>query len=256
VRGLAGKVAIVAGGATGIGAATAARLAEEGSRVIVADVNIDGAHATVDRIGAAGGEALALPFDIAEPDSVDALVATTVARYGRVDLLHNVAADMSVRGLLGDSDALTIDLAVWERTLTVDLRGFLLTIRAVVPHLVAAGGGAIVNTSSAAAFVGEAVRPAYAAAKSGINALTRHVASAWGKQGVRCNSVAPGLVLTETVRASPDGRRLEEQLLPQVRSTRLGQPEDIAAMVAFLLSDDAAWINGQVVLVDGGTVLT
>lgn len=255
MRGLAGKVAVLAGAGSGIGAATAARLAAEGMRVVVGDINADGAEATVASITARGGEARAVVFDIASEDSVGALFAAADAAYGGLDALFNVAADLSEGTIRRDTDAVDIDLAVWDRTFAVNLRGFLLTTREAVPRLVARGGGSIVMTSSGAAFAGEAERPAYAAAKAAVCALTRHVASRWGKDNIRCNAVAPGLVLTDAVRSGPHFEDLQKLVLRGVRSTRLGEPDDIAAMVAYLFSDDAAWINGQVYGVDGGTIL-
>jgi NAD(P)-dependent dehydrogenase (short-subunit alcohol dehydrogenase family) len=153
-----------------------------------------------------------------------------------------------------DSDAVDVPLEIYDRTLAVNLRGHLLCTRHAMPALLARGGGALVYTSSGAAFMGEPSRVAYAMAKSGLHALLRHVASRWGKQGIRANAVAPGLVMTETVR-----RAMSEEACAQVlaitRSPRLGTPEDIAAAVAFLLSDEAEWINGQVISVDGGVTL-
>jgi NAD(P)-dependent dehydrogenase (short-subunit alcohol dehydrogenase family) len=117
------------------------------------------------------------------------------------------------------------------------------------------GGGAIVNMSSAAAFQGEPARPAYATAKAGIGALTRHVASRWGKDGIRCNAVAPGFTATEAIRSVPQWPQLEAAALKRMRTSRVGEPQDVAALVAFLLSSEGAWINGQIVNVDGGTIL-
>ncbi|MFJ2115983.1 SDR family NAD(P)-dependent oxidoreductase, partial [Streptomyces sp. NPDC087850] len=143
---------------------------------------------------------------------------------------------------------------VWRRTHEVNLLGYAVACRAVLPHLLGQGGGAIVNTSSAAAWGGEPARPAYAASKAGVNALTRHISSRWGKEGVRCNAVAPGPVVTEAL-----GRTLDEQtqaeVLGIVRSPRLGKPDDLAGTVAFLLSDDAEWINGQTWSICGGSSL-
>lgn len=253
LRGLEGKVAVVAGGATGIGAATARRLAAEGCSVVIGDIATDGAEATSRDIAADGGVAKPVWFDLAEPDSIAELTKVTIAEFGGVDLLFNVGSDMSL--LPGDTDVVDIDLDIWERTMTVTLRGYLLTLKNMIPQILARGGGAIVNMSSAAAFQGEPVRPAYAAAKAGVGALTRHVASRWGREGIRCNAVAPGLTATRAIRSAPQFPELQAAALKHMRSTRVGDPDDIAAMVAFLMSDEGAWVNGQVINIDGGTIL-
>ena len=252
LRGLNGKVAVVAGGATGIGAQTARRLGSEGVSVVVADINSDGAAATAGEIAAAGGRATAVWFDLADADSVSELARAATAEFGGVDLLFNVGSDMSL--LPGDTDVVDIDLAIFERTLTVTVRGYLLTCKNFIPAILARGGGAIVNMSSAAAFSGDPVRPAYSSAKAAVGALTRHIAARWGREGLRCNAVAPGLVGTPAIRSAPIFDQLEAAALKGMYSTRIGDPEDIAAMVAFLMSDEGAWINGQVINIDGGAI--
>jgi NAD(P)-dependent dehydrogenase (short-subunit alcohol dehydrogenase family) len=147
-----------------------------------------------------------------------------------------------------------VDLAVFDRTISVNLRGFLLCTRHAIPRMLERGGGAIVYTSSAAGHVGEPQRPSYGISKSGINALMRHVSSRWGREGIRANCVAPGLVLTKTIRDNSDDA-FRDFALSLGRVDRLGEPEDIAAAVAFLMSDDAAWITAQVLSVDGGSTV-
>jgi NAD(P)-dependent dehydrogenase (short-subunit alcohol dehydrogenase family) len=253
LRGLAGKVAIVVGGATGIGAAAAARLGEEGCRVIVGDIAGDAAQQTAEGIVAAGGTATHLAFDLSDTASVADLIDTTVLTHDGVDLLFNVGADMGA--IRADTDVVDIDFDVWDRVMAVNLRGYVAAMKYAIPAMLGRGGGAIVNMSSAAAFQGEPARPAYATAKAGIGALTRHVASRWGKEGIRCNAVAPGFTATEMIRSVPQWPELEAGALKRIRGTRVGEPGDIAALVAFLLSEEGAWINGQVVNIDGGTVL-
>lgn len=251
MRGLEGKVAVVAGGAGGIGTATSLRLAGEGCKVVVGDIT-DEAASVVAEIIAAGGDAISCRVDISDDDSVQALVTAAVDAYGGVDLFHANAADLSI--IMSDTNALDIDLDIWDHTLQVNLRGFLLCTRHAIPQFLERGGGAIVYTSSAASFVGEPERPAYAAAKSGVNALMRHVASRYGKQHIRANAIAPGLIVSDRMREVMP-QALLDGTLKGTRSWRLGHPTDIAAMVAFLLSEDGEWVNGQVISVDGGVTL-
>lgn len=255
MKGLNGKRIVIAGGGNGIGAATAERLAAEGASVVIGDINLDAAQATAKRIADTGGTALAVEFDLADEQSVRALIDTAVDQLGGIDGLYNVGADVSADVLGRDGDLLDMDLAVWRRTLEVNLIGYAHTARAVLPLLLEQGGGAIVNTSSAAAHVGDHVRAAYQSSKAGINALTRHIANRWGKQGIRANCVSPGVVLTESAEKmalSPEALEFARQTMP---STRFGRPEDLAGVVAFLLSDDAEWINGQVWSINGGALL-
>ncbi|MGH8447110.1 MAG: SDR family NAD(P)-dependent oxidoreductase [Solimonas sp.] len=249
---LAGKVLIIAGGGSGIGAETARRLAAEGAAVVIGDLNGAAAEQVAARIVGEGGAARGLACDIADEPSVTALVQTAVREHGGLDGIHINAADM--RAILDDGDALGVPLSVFDRTLHVNLRGHLLCTRAALPALLTRGGGAIVYTSSGAADMGEPTRVSYAVSKSGLHALMRHVATRWGKAGVRANAIAPGLVLTEQLRDHfPED--LRQATLAITRSPRLGQSADIAAMVAMLMSADGAWINGQVLGVDGGALL-
>jgi len=246
---LAGKIAIIVGGATGIGAATAERLASEGAAVMVADIKADLAEATAARIVAAGGKATGIRCDIGDDASVAAMVKATVERYGGFDAIHINAADLSIIGQ--DLDVLAVSMEIFDRTIAIDLRGHVLCTRHALPELLKRGGGAIVYTTSGAAFIGEPTRVSYAVAKSGLHALMRHVASRWGKEGIRANAVSPGLVLSDTAQAHLVAEQLASQLA-DAHSTRLGKPADIAGAVAFLMSDDGEWVNGQVLVVDGG----
>jgi NAD(P)-dependent dehydrogenase (short-subunit alcohol dehydrogenase family) len=248
MRGLNDRIVVVAGAATGIGAASAGRLAEEGAKVVVGDINLAGAEETAHAIESAGGTAIAVHYDQADDSSVAKLIAHAVDHFGGLHGLHANAADGR------DTDLLDMDIAVWERTLRVDLIGYAVAIREALPHLLAAGGGGIVCTSSDACSIGEPTRPAYAAAKAGVNALIRHVASRWGKEGIRANAIAPGMVLTETAKREV-GQDFLDEMRAAHRSPRLGEPTDIAAAVAYLLSDDGEWVNGQVWSVDGGVYL-
>jgi NAD(P)-dependent dehydrogenase (short-subunit alcohol dehydrogenase family) len=253
LRGLAERVAVVVGGATGIGAATAVRLGAEGCRVVIGDVAVEAAQQTAARIVATGGTAVHVEFDLADPGSVADLIQAAVTGYDGVDILFNVGADMAT--IRADTDVVDIEFEVWDRVMAVSLRGYLAAMKYTIPAMLGRGGGAIVNMSSAAAFQGEPARPAYATAKAGIGALTRHVASRWGKEGIRCNAVAPGFTATDAIRSVPQWPDLQAAALKRIRGTRVGDPDDIASLVAFLCSEEGAWINGQVINIDGGTIL-
>jgi NAD(P)-dependent dehydrogenase (short-subunit alcohol dehydrogenase family) len=252
MHGLDNKVAIIAGGGSGIGAATALRLAEAGTSVVIGDLKAEAAEAVAGRIHDKGGRAIGLGFDVTDEASVARLIAEAVDGFGGLDAIHINFADLSI--IFQDKDALSTPMDVFDRTMAVDLRGHLVCTRHALPALLARGGGSIVYTVSGAAFVGSAEYVCYSMAKAGITALMRHVATKWGKQGIRANAVAPGLVLTDAVRAGMS-EEAKAQVLALGRSPRLGQPQDIAGMVALLMSDEGQWITGQVVSVDGGSTM-
>ena len=254
MRGVRDKTFLVAGGATGIGAATAERLAAEGASVAIGDINIAGATAAAERIAASGGRAIAVEFDLADEGSVRKLVDATIAEFGAIHGLHNVGADLSEENLGRDTTILDTAMDVWLRTLDVNLLGYVRTIRAVLPHLLEQGGGSIVNTSSGAALGTDPSHVAYGASKAAVNHLTRHVAVNWGKHNIRSNGVMPGLVMGETQERQND-LQLQQAFLMFGKTSRLGRPDDLAAVTTFLLSDEAEWITGQVWYIGGGSHL-
>jgi NAD(P)-dependent dehydrogenase (short-subunit alcohol dehydrogenase family) len=254
MRGVRDKTFLVAGGATGIGAATAERLAAEGASVAIGDINIAGATTAAQRITDSGGRAIAVEFDLADEGSARELVDATIAEFGAIHGLHNVGADLSEDNLGRDTTILDTGMDVWQRTLEVNLLGYVRTIRAVLPHLLEQGGGSIVNTSSGAALGTDPSHVAYGASKAAVNHLTRHVAVNWGKDNIRSNGVMPGLVMGETQERQND-LQLQQAFLMFGKTSRLGRPDDLAAVTTFLLSDEAEWITGQVWYIGGGSHL-
>jgi NAD(P)-dependent dehydrogenase (short-subunit alcohol dehydrogenase family) len=258
-----GKVILLAG-AGGISNETSKRLATEGAKLVIGDINPDAAQSAAENLTRDGHIALGLPLDLSEEESVKAFIERGASAFGGVDGLFNVAADISRDTAGRDSDVVDVPVEVWNRTLLVDLTGYFLTIRHIIPHLLKRGGGAIVNTTSAAAYGGQTHLAAYGVAKAGVAALTHHVANRWGRDGIRCNSVAPGFILTGVAKNWIAEIFAEDKFdydkvwtgMATRRggppSPRLGAPSDIAATVAFLLSYDAGYINGQSVGVDGG----
>ncbi|KUH67474.1 hypothetical protein AU184_26350 [Mycolicibacterium novocastrense] len=243
MKGLQGKVVVVAGGATGIGAAAAARLGSEGARVLVGDINLAGAQQTAGGIVEAGGEAEPFEFDISDEGACHDLITAAHERWGAVHGLYNVAADLSENTLGRDADIVAVPTEVFTRTLAVNLMGFFYTSRAAIPLMLEGGGGSIVHTTSGVV-LGNQRFVAYGASKGGIIAMSRHIATRYGKDGIRSNAIDPGITLTGNQLAMVT----EEERADRLRFTkaaRFGQPDEIAAMVAFLLSDEAPWINGQ-----------
>jgi NAD(P)-dependent dehydrogenase (short-subunit alcohol dehydrogenase family) len=196
----------------------------------------------------AGGQAVGVLCDIRREDSVQSFVERGVVEFGTIDAIDHNAAWSHPRL---DTDALGVDLGVWERAIEITTRGALLLARYAIPVMAAGGGGSIVTISSGTSTIGESTRVAYGVAKAGLNQLTRHLAVRYGRDGIRANAIAPGFILTETAKTQvPDD--VQVRLAEANPTRRLGTPDDIARVVVFLCSDDAAYVNGQVLHVDGG----
>lgn len=247
MRGLSGKVGIVAGGGRGIGAATARRLANEGAHVVIGDLMGDWAKEVADGIRSDGGNAVGMDLDGTSAESQSAIVAFAHEQFGGVDFYHSNLAG----GTEGDVDALNCPVEVLEKSFAINTKSHFLATQAALPRIIERGGGAMIYTSSGAATGGAPWQVAYPMTKNAIHALARHVASKFGKQGIRANVICPGLVLTEAVKQHLTDEYVERGL-KAIPHMRLGQPEDIAAAVTFLASDDGAWVNGQVWHVNGG----
>lgn len=247
---LTGRTAIVTGGGMGLGAATARRLASEGAQVVVADINLENAQAVSEDICSSGGDATALQFDLSDQASIEKLIEDTISRYGKLEILFNNAADTRPAILENDVAVADLPVEIWDRTFQCNARGTFLAIKYALPHLIASGRGAIINTSSGAALLGDLARTAYASSKAAINALTLYVAAQYGKQNVTCNVISPGMVPTENSRVNQP--ELIKAVLRHHMTPELGYPEDIAAMVAMLGSDEGRFVTGQILRIDGG----
>ena len=245
------KVALVTGAGVGIGRAIACVLAREGARVAVADLNAQTAQDTVDLISAAGGEAIALTADVSDEVHVQAMVANVVAAFGRLDIACNSAAVSRGSGAIH-----TFEKAVFDETLELCLTNTFLCMKHEIEQMLAQGGGAIVNISSNASLRGQPYNTAYAAAKSGVNLLTKSSAAEYGHKGIRINAVSPGVVRTPGVeKYFEEQPKIAEGLKQAAVMRRLGEPEEIAEAVAFLASDRASFITGQLLSVDGGAAV-
>lgn len=243
-----GKVAFVTGGASGLGAATAARLANEGARVAIADIDPAGAE----ELAAVLEGALALHVDTADAGSVDRAIDTTIKAFGRLDIVFNNAGIDGVQQPIHE-----MSLENWQRVRSVNGDGAFHVLRAGVRAMLAAGnGGAIVNTSSIAGLVGQENIAPYTFTKSGLVGLTRSVAIEVAAHGIRVNAIAPTVVMTPLVEhyiaTAPDPDRMRRRMDTMNPMPGLPAPEDVAALVAFLVSDEARWITGQTIAIDGG----
>jgi len=242
------KVAIVTGSGGGIGQAYVEALAREGAAVVVADINIEGAQKVADGIKAEGGNALAIQVDVSDPDSAKAMADQTLAEFGGIDYLVNNAA---IFGGMKLDFLVTVDPEYYRKFMSVNLDGALWCTRAVYKKMAKRGGGAIVNQSSTAAWM---YSNFYGLAKTGINGLTQQLSRELGGQNIRINAIAPGPIDTEANRTTTP-QEMVADIVKGIPLSRMGQPEDLVGMCLFLLSDEAAWITGQIFNVDGGQII-
>jgi 3-oxoacyl-[acyl-carrier protein] reductase len=241
------KVAVVTGAAQGIGKAYAEALAQKGASVIVADVNEEAGAATAAGIEEAGGKATFIKCDVSSAESANALAEQTVATYGGIDLLVNNAA---IYGAMQFDLLVTVDWDYYRKFMSVNFDGALVMTRACYPHMQNRGGGAIVNQSSTAAYLYSGF---YGLAKVGINGLTQQLAHELGGMNIRVNAIAPGPTDTEATRTQA-GDAAKDIVKNSLAIKRMGQPEDMVGACLYLLSDEASWVTGQILAVDGGQI--
>ncbi len=244
------KVALVTGGGSGIGRATALAFARDGAKVVVADIVVEGGEETVQQITAGGGAATFVKADIAQASDVEALVNRAVETYGRIDCAFNNA------GIEGEiSPIIECSEANWDRVVSIDLKGVWLCLKYEIPQMLKQGSGAIVNTASVAGLVGfQGIAP-YVAAKHGVVGLTKTAALEYAKSGIRVNAVCPGVIDTPMVqRAFGQSPQMAELAAAAEPIGRLGKPEEIAEAVVWLCSDAASFVTGHPMTVDGGLV--
>ncbi len=248
---LDGKVALITGAASGIGEATAELFAREGARVMVADVQDELGRAVVERMRGAGGEAEYIHCDVSVGEDVAGMVRTTIERLGRLDVLYNNA------GLARSGSITEIGEADWDLVIDVDLKSVYLGCKYAIPAMQQTGGGAIVSTASVAGLRGSPRLHAYSAAKAGVINLTRSIAGEVGHLNIRVNCICPGIIVTPIWRqigivAEPEQQAMWQAMSERVLLRRVGTPEDVAKAALFLVSDDASYITGQALVVDGG----
>jgi len=246
-----GRVALVTGGASGIGRAAAVLFASRGAQVVIADIDEDGAAETGEMVAVHGREALVVPTDVSDPDEVGWLMTATVDRFGRLDAAFNNAGMSGTYAALPDQP-----LDDWEHTLAVNLTSVFVCLKHEIPVMLETGGGAIVNTASAAGQMGFANLPAYVASKHGVIGLTKSVALEYAGQGVRVNAICPGTVRTTMLRTFTGSEAALEQMGSMAPIGRIGEPEEIAEAAVWLCSDAASFVTGHAMAVDGGVLAT
>lgn len=249
---LKGKVVLITGGAGGVGAATAERLAAAGASVAVADIRKDAALKVAEQLREKGFVAQGFGADVALPEQIEALDSEVSRVFGGIDILINNAANLSEAMRHADGKLLDLSLETWDAAFATNVRGAMLLSKYALRHILARGGGVIVNVSSGSATIPNPFgQTAYGATKGALNSLTRYIASQYGKDNIRCNAVLPGLVLSDTAREVFTPEKIAD-IESRTMVGRASDPADIAAYIHFLVSDDARQISGQLVQIDGG----
>jgi NAD(P)-dependent dehydrogenase (short-subunit alcohol dehydrogenase family) len=248
---LEGRVALITGAGSGIGAASARHMAKEGAHIAVTGIPADGVDEVAEEIRTFGGKAVGIPTDVSDSEQVDDAVARTVREFGRLDV---AVASAGIQLHNEDRDLHKMDEAAWDRTLDVNFRGVFLTCKYALAQFMEQGdGGSIVIISSVTALSGGSANVAYLSSKHGLLGLNRYIAVHYGAQGIRCNCICPGAMeKTPNWDDHPDPKGREQKLLHAIPSGRIGVPEDIAPWVTFLASEDAGYANGANIVVDGG----
>lgn len=245
---LRGKAVLITGAGSGIGRSAAQLMSAQSAVVTVADVDIDAATETADLIAAAGGRALPAAVDVMDEQSVASMVDAAVAEFGRLDVLCNHVGGTNPRT---DLDLLRLDLDEFDRAVALNVRSTIVGSRYAIPHLIEAGGGSIINTASVAGLVGDVLQISYGAVKAAVINLTKSMAVQYGPHSIRCNSIAPGAVLTPALQDNLP-QDVVDDLLRINALPYLGRPEDIGNAMVFLASDESRYLTGQCLVVDGG----
>jgi len=251
-----GKVVVITGAVSGIGRATALRFAEEGARVAAWDVSVKSAPQLESAIQWAGGESYFQAVDVASAGAVESAAAAVVARWGRIDVLINnagIVRDAQLVKWNGGSPESVMSEEMWDSVIGVNLKGVFLVTRAVVPHMIKGGGGVILSAASVVGLLGNFGQTNYVASKAGVIGMTRTWARELGRYKIRVNAVAPGFIATDMVKAMPS--KVLEGMVARTPLGRAGTPEDVANTYFWLASDQASFIHGAVISVDGGVVI-
>ncbi|GAB4356697.1 MAG: glucose 1-dehydrogenase [Oricola sp.] len=249
---LDGKVVIVTGGAGGIGASVCTIMARHGARIVVADIAEDRAAELAARLRDSGSRAIHVGVDLADEASIKAMFARTVEAFGRLDVIDNNAALLTPGMAQRDGDIEHMATADWDATFAVNTRGTMIACREALKIMTPQRAGVIINTASNLALQGNVIQAAYSASKAAVIQMTRSIATSHGKRGIRANAVLPGLTGTPSALSNLPAE-LRETVEEETLTPRLGAPEDIAHLVAFLASDEARYITGQAFAADGGT---